>query len=259
MTASAPTRLEILALPGIPLIAESDDLVAALGDAVLRVTDGLQDGDVVVVAQKIVSKSEGRLVRLREVEPSARARELAVQVDKDPRLVEVILSESDEVVRAKPGVLVVAHKIGVVLANAGVDHSNVRQEDPDGEILLLPVDPDESAERLRAGLAERFGCAPAVVISDSLGRPFRLGTTGVAIGVAGIAALWDLRGEHDLFGEELRVSEVGHADELAAATSIVIGQAAEGIPAALVRGNHCPAPPGKARDLVRPRELDMFR
>lgn len=259
MAASTPTRLEILALPGIPLIAEGDDLVAALGDAVLRVTDGLRDRDVVVVAQKIVSKSEGRIVRLCDVEPSARALELARQVDKDPRLVEVILSESDEVVRAKPGVLVVAHRLGLVLANAGVDHSNVRQDDPDGHVLLLPVDPDRSAEALRAGFAERFDCSPAVIVSDSLGRPFRLGTTGVAIGVAGLAALWDLRGQKDLFGEELRVSEVGHADELAAATSIVIGQAAEGIPAALVRGNHCPAPPGTARDLVRPRDLDMFR
>ncbi len=241
------------------MIVEGDDLVAAIGDAIDGLGCGLRSGDVVVVAQKIVSKSEGRLVDLASVEPSDRARDLAATVDKDPRLVEVILSESDEVVRAKPGVLVVAHHLGLVLANAGVDHSNVKQNEAQEKVLLLPVDPDRSAEQLRRGLATRYSCEPAVIISDSLGRPFRLGTTGIAIGVAGVAALWDLRGDSDLFGEELRVSEVGHADALATAASVVIGEAAEGIPAALVRGSSCPAPPGTARDLVRPPELDMFR
>lgn len=224
----------------------------------------LVDGDVLVLAQKIVSKAEGRFVDLATVTPSHRAREIAAIVQKDPRLCELVLRESREVLRARPGVLVVEHRLGLVLANAGIDHSNVEQpagtaEGTDERVLLLPEDPDGSAAALRTRLLGETGASVGVVIADSLGRAWRLGAVGVAIGCAGLPALLDLRGTADLYGRPLRVTDVGHADQLAAAASLLFGQAGEGAPAVLVRG----LPPAEkelpARALQRPHEMDLFR
>ncbi len=255
------SRLQLIALPGIPRVEPGDDLVSLLLESIERLDVELGAGDVLVVAQKIVSKAEGRYVSLATVEPSERARRLAEEVDKDPRLVELILSESDRVVRQRPGVLIVAHRLGLVLANAGIDRSNLRDGEAE-EVLLLPEDPDASAAALRAGLAMRTGIDVGVVINDSLGRPWRLGTTGVAIGVAGVASLVDLRGDRDLRGRELLVSQQAVADEVAAAASLLQGQADEGIPAVLVRGLEIRStgvePSRTAAGLVRPLEDDLF-
>jgi coenzyme F420-0:L-glutamate ligase/coenzyme F420-1:gamma-L-glutamate ligase len=217
---------------------------------------GLLAGDVVVVAQKIVSKAEGRLRRLADVTPSARAIELGAKTLKDPRLVELILQESAEVVRSAPNILIVEHRLGFVMANAGIDASNV--DDPD-QVLLLPADPDASAARLRQRLAELASVDVAVVINDSWGRAWRMGTVGTAIGAAGLPALLDMRGQPDLNGRILRVTEVGHADELAAAASLLMGQADEGRPVVIVRGFGPPARDGTAAELVRPKRMDLFR
>ncbi len=231
-------------------------LLAALGRAGLA----LQDGDVVAVAQKIVSKAEGRQVRLADVTPSARAVELAAQVGKDARLVELILRESTEVSRLRPGVIIVRHRLGFTSANAGIDRSNVQTEGGEEEaVLLLPLDPDASAAALHDTLQVNTGATVGVVITDSHGRPFRLGTVGVAIGVAGLPALWDRRGEADLYGYRLQHTDVGLADEIAAAAGLLMGQAAEGLPAVLLRGLRLPPAEGRATDLVRPPELDLYR
>ena len=242
----------ITAVEGLGEIAAGDDLAALLAE---RLTDA-RDGDVLVVAQKIVSKAEGRSIDLATVTPSARAIELAETTGKDARLVELVLTESSEVVRAVPAVLIARHRLGFVLANAGIDRSNVPGED---RVLLLPLDPDGSAEALRVGLVARLGVALGVVISDSFGRPWRNGVVNVAIGAAGVASLWDRRGEADRNGRVLEMTEVAHADALAAAAGMVMGEGAEGCPAALVRGAHAPAPPRPASSLVRPLEKDLFR
>jgi coenzyme F420-0:L-glutamate ligase/coenzyme F420-1:gamma-L-glutamate ligase len=211
-----------------------------------------------VVAQKIVSKAEGRSVRLADVEPSEQARELARRADKNPRLVELILREAAEILRCRPGVIIVAHRRGWIMANAGIDASNV--ESAGGEtVLLLPEDPDASAARLRAGLRAAAGVDLGIVVNDSFGRAWRLGTAGVAIGVAGLPALLDLRGRADRTGRALRVTEVGVADELAAAASLLMGQAGEGRPVIHVRGFPYARREGAAAELVRPRHLDLFR
>ena len=214
---------------------------------------------MLVIAQKIVSKAEGRIVDLATIEPSARARALAAEVDKDPRLVQVILSESVRVVRARRGVLIVEHRLGFVLANAGVDQSNVAHAGGSERVLLLPENPDRSAERLRRGLAALTGIDVAVVINDSFGRPWRQGTAGVAVGVAGLPALIDLRGRPDLFGRRLEVSVIGFADEVAAAASLLMGQADEGLPAVLVRGLSWSAPESTAASIIRSPNEDLFR
>lgn len=255
-----PSRaIQLHALSGLPLVQPGDDLAALLHDAISR--DGLlplQDGDVLVLAQKIVSKSEGRLVRLDSVTPSPKALLLAGETGKDPRLVELVLRESNEVVRRRRDVVVVEHRTGFVMANAGIDMSNVSQDD--GETaLLLPENPDASCERLRRALKERTGVNLGIVINDSHGRAWRNGTVGVAIGAAGLPALQDLRGKPDLFGRKLLITEVGTADEIAAAASLVMGQAAEGSPAVLVRGLSLPRREGSAAELVRRRSMDMFR
>ncbi len=251
-------QVQIIGVPGIPLIQTGDDLVAILGEALHASGLALQDGDVVVFTSKIVSKAEGRWVDLTAVEPDEEACRIAAQCGKDPREVAVILSESRRISRLREGVLIVEHRLGFVCANAGMDHSNTR---PNGEWrLLLPLDPDASARALRKQIGARLGVQVAVVISDSHGRPFRLGTLGVAIGAAGLPALWDLRGRPDLFGTALRVTEVGFADEIAAAAGLVLGQAAEGIPVAIVRGLEYPVDENAAAsDLIRPRELDLYR
>jgi len=250
-------HIELIGVPGIPLIETGDDLPPLIAQAMRNASLALAAGDVVVVTSKVVSKSEGRWVNLAEIVPDEEARRIAGECQKDPREVMVILGEAERVSRLRPGVLIVAHRQGWVCANAGMDHSNARG--PGEWRLLLPAHPDESARAIRARLEEAFGVHVGVVITDSHGRPFRLGTVGVAIGAAGIPALWDLRGTPDLFGEELRVTEVGFADEIAAAAGLVLGQAAEGIPVVIVRGLEYPIAEGaSARDLVRPRELDLY-
>ena len=251
--------VEILAVPGIPLVRKGDDLVALIGEGLARGGIVPRGGDVFVLTQKIVSKAEGRMVDLATVEPSTEAIELAGKIQKDPRLVELILSESVRVVRARPGILIVEHRLGFVMANAGIDQSNVASPDDPQRALLLPVDPDGSAAILRRRLSLRFGVPVAVVISDSFGRAWRRGTCGVAIGAAGLPSLMDLRGSPDLFGRELQVSITGHADEIAAAASLVMGQGAEGQPVVVVRGLTWRGPDNDASELVRPAAEDMFR
>jgi coenzyme F420-0:L-glutamate ligase/coenzyme F420-1:gamma-L-glutamate ligase len=251
--------VEILAVPGIPLVRKDDDLVALISDGLARGGIAPRGGDVFVLAQKIVSKAEGRMVDLATVVPSAAAIELANKVQKDPRLVELILSESVRVVRARPNVLIMEHRLGFVMANAGLDQSNVASPDGPQQALLLPVDPDGSAEKLKTRLSQRFGVPLAVVINDSFGRAWRRGTCGVAIGAAGLPSLMDLRGSPDLFGRTLQVSVTGHADEIAAAASLVMGQGAEGQPVVVVRGLTWRGPDNGASELVRPAAEDMFR
>ena len=246
-------------LAGPALDQRGDDLVELVASALKLNGVTPRAGDVLVVAQKIVSKAEGRVVDLATIEPSAQAVALAADVDKDPRLVEVILSESVRVVRARRGVLIVEHRLGFIMANAGVDQSNVGPADGSHRVLLLPDNPDRSAETLRRGLAALTGIDIAVVINDSFGRPWRQGTVGVAIGVAGLPALIDLRGRPDLFGRRLEVSIIGFADEVAAAASLLMGQADEALPAVLVRGLRWPAPESTAASIVRPTNEDLFR
>ena len=258
--ASSAPSLTLTALPSIPDVRPGDDVAALLLDALGRAGLALRDGDVVAVAQKIVSKAEGRQVRLADVTPTARAEELAAVVGKDARLIELILRESTAVSRLRPGVIIVRHRLGFTSANAGIDRSNVQLAGGEEEaVLLLPRDPDASAAALRDALLAATGAAVGVVITDSHGRPFRLGTVGVAIGVAGIPALWDRRGEADLYGYRLQHTDVGLADEIAAAAGLLMGQAAEGLPAVLIRGLRLPPAEGRATDLVRPPELDLYR
>ena len=254
-----PDRLTLLALEGVPMVRPNDDLAAIVEDAIAAMGETLGDGDIIVVAQKIVSKAEGRIVDLRNIVPSNQAITLAKSVEKDPRHVEVILRESRAVLREKPGVLIVENNLGLIMANAGVDHSNVETDAPDETVLLLPADPDASAEQLRQGLAARLGASVGVIVNDSVGRPWRIGTTGLAIGVAGLPAVVDLRGDTDLYGRELRVSEQAVADELAAAASLLQGQGAEGKPVVLIRGFTTNAPKQPATAALRPAEQDMFR
>ena len=237
------------------MVQPGDDLATLIADR----PGPLRDRDVLVIAQKIVSKAEGRSIDLATVIPSPRADELAAEVGKDPRLVEVILSESTRVVRSRPNLLIMQHRLGFVMANAGVDHSNVAPTDGIDRALLLPVDPDGSAERLRAALEAKFGVRLAVIISDSFGRPWRRGTVGVAIGAAGLPALIDMRGKPDLFGRTLEVTVIGLADEIAAAAGLLQGQAAEAQPVVVVRGLAWTAPDAPVNELVRPPEEDLFR
>ena len=256
MTAPA---LTIIALTGVPRVRPGDDLVALLSASLERMGLLLQAQDIVVVAQKIVSKAEGRLARLAGVLPSARARELATVTGKDPRHLELVLAESDEILRAKTNVIIVSHRLGLVMANAGIDRSNVEQDAGGESVLLLPLDPDASAEGIRAGLEQRYGVRLGVVVTDSIGRAWRLGTVGHAIGAAGVPAVIDQRGQSDLTGRALEVTETAFADGVAAAAVLVMDEAAEGTPAALVRGLAWTAPEKPAAALIRPKREDMFR
>ena len=239
------------------MVREGDDIAALIIAALDR--RELRSGDVLVVAQKIVSKAEGRTLDLATVEPSAEAVELAHEVGKDPRLVEAVLRESTRVVRSRPNLIIVQHRLGFVMANAGVDQSNVAPADGVHRVLLLPRDPDASAEALRTKLQQRFNATIGVVISDSFGRAWRRGTCGIAIGAAGLPSLIDLRGQPDLFGRTLEVSVIGFADEIAAAASLLQGQAAEAQPVVLVRGLSWSAPIAPAAELIRPPQEDLFR
>jgi len=241
------------------MVQPGDDLARLIREALARAGTRLQPGDVLVVAQKVVSKSEGRHARLAEVTPSGQAREIAASTGKDARLVELILSESREVLRTRPNLVIVVHRLGYVMANAGIDASNVEAQEGDPRVLLLPRDPDASCRRLRDELARTAGVAPTVIINDSVGRAWRQGTVGTALGAAGLPALMDLRGQPDLFERPLQVTQVGLADEIAAAASLLQGQAAEGTPVVLVRGLDLPAAEGGADVLVRPAADDLFR
>lgn len=254
-----PSKVTITALTGIKLVEPGDNL-GAIAIAAFA-ANGLvpEEHDVLVVAQKIVSKAEGRFVDVTTVEPSERAIALASELDKDPRFVEVVLSQSKRVVRHRPGLLIVEHRLGFVMANAGIDHSNVAAKHGGEQVLLLPEDPDGSARALREHLIGVFGTDIAVIISDSFGRAWRKGTVGVALGAAGLPALIDLRGRPDLFGRELQVTETGFADEIAAAAGLLMGQADEAVPMVLVRGLGWSAPAVPAAALIRPAEHDLFR
>jgi coenzyme F420-0:L-glutamate ligase/coenzyme F420-1:gamma-L-glutamate ligase len=259
VTRPGPVQLTLTALPGIPLVQAGDDLAALMLDALSAGGIGLQAGDILVVAQKIVSKAEGCEVKLSAVMPSAQAVALAEVTQKDPRFVEVVLRDSREVLRARPGTLIVEHRLGFVCANAGVDRSNVAPHGDDERLLRLPEDPNASCARLRARLQGSTGANLGVIINDSHGRAWRNGTVGVALGAAGVPALLDLRGQPDLFDYALQVTQVGLADEIAAAASLLMGQADEGRPAVHVRGVPYPLREGSAQELIRPRELDLFR
>ncbi|MBI3436852.1 MAG: coenzyme F420-0:L-glutamate ligase [Proteobacteria bacterium] len=251
--------IRLTALAGVPMVRRGDDLISIILSALRCSGEQLRDGDILVIAQKIVSKAEGRQVSLATVTPSSRAEALAREVNKDPRLVELILAESTEIVRARRDVLVVAHRLGYVLANAGIDQSNIEHGHANEMALLLPRDPDATCAALRNALKIHSGTDVAVIINDSHGRAFRNGVVGVALGASGLAALTNLRGNPDLFFRSLRHTEVGTADEIASAASLLMGQGAEGRPIVLARGVAVSRSNGKATDLVRAKELDLFR
>jgi coenzyme F420-0:L-glutamate ligase / coenzyme F420-1:gamma-L-glutamate ligase len=250
--------LSLTPLLGLPEVQSGDDLAGLIAAALRNASLTPETGDVLVVAQKIVSKAEGRRVDLATVTAGERARELAALTRKDPRLVELVLAEATEVLRAKPDVLIVRHRLGFVMANAGIDRSNVAPGRSEW-VLLLPEDPDASALRLRAALRERCGAAPAVIISDSFGRPWRRGVVNVAIGAAGIAALLDRRGDKDRVGRALQVTEVALGDALAGAAGVLMGEGAESVPAVHIRGLALRGPENPARSLLRPLDEDLFR
>jgi len=253
--------LTLTQLQGIPLVQPGDDIVNAIAEAISISNLNLQDGDILVVTQKIVSKSEGRFKNLADVIPSQAAIEIAETVAKDARFVELVLQESKSVLRMRPGTLIVEHKLGFVCANAGIDHSNVQSlgGNPEDWVLLLPENPDASAKRIRNQINNLFGRSIAVLIIDSHGRAWRNGTVGVAIGFAGMPGLVDFRGKPDLFGYQLRVTLVAVADELAAAASLLMGQTVEFTPVIHVRGFPYPLRDGELSELIRPKELDLFR
>ena len=249
----------LTAVKGLPLIEPGDDLGAILIEGIQRAGIAPRDRDVLVIAQKVVSKAEGRYVELRDIVPSSRAIELATSVQKDPRVVEVILSETREIVRYRKDVLIVAHRLGFVMANGGVDQSNIEHRDGNERVLLLPVDPDASCAMLKARIDQAFSADLGIVINDSFGRPWRNGVVGVALGAAGLPSLLSLIGAPDLFGRAMRVTEIAFADEIAAAASMLMGQSSERLPLVHMRGLDWDASPRNAAALLRPREQDMFR
>jgi len=253
--------LTLTPLQHIPLIRHGNDLADIVVKALRENKIPLADDDILVFAQKIISKAEGRAVNLAAITPSPRALELARQTEKDPRVVELILQESNEVLRLRVGAIIVEHKLGFVCANAGIDHSNVAGAGDAAEewVLLLPADPDRSAEQLRQAVQSQTGKRIGVLVIDSHGRAWRNGTVGTAIGIAGLPGLHDLRGQPDLFGYTLQVTQVGVADELAAAASLVMGQAAEMTPIVHARGFPYSLREGKLNELIRPKEQDLFR
>lgn len=252
------TELHLFTIPNIPEVRPADDIAAMILQALKKADMTLQTGDVLVIAQKIVSKAEGRLVNLESVEPGPQALAVAEETGKDPRLVELVLAESEEIARKVPGILLTRHHKGIVSANSGIDRSNVAQEEDGTTVLLLPVDSDQSALRIHESIQAATGLRLGVIVSDTLGRPFRMGTVGVAVGVAGMLALWSRRGEQDRYGYELKATSVGLADEIATAAGILMGQGAEGLPVVIVRGLSLPDGEGTSADLTRPKESLLF-
>jgi coenzyme F420-0:L-glutamate ligase/coenzyme F420-1:gamma-L-glutamate ligase len=255
------SSLILTPLMGIPMIRPDDNLVNIILDSLQQTGINLRDHDVIVIAQKIVSKSEGRFVNLNTVQPSRQAMELATIVEKDPRFVEMVLQESKSILRIRPGTIIVEHRLGFVCANAGIDHSNVQGLWGNHEdwILLLPLNPNASADQIRRRLRDQNRKEIAVLIIDSHGRAWRLGIVGVAIGVSGLPALVDMRGKEDLLRFQLKVTQIAAADELAAAASLMMGQAAEGTPIIHVRGFPYPLRDSSLDELIRPMEQDLFR
>ncbi len=257
--------LTLVALDGFPLVSPGDDIATLILQGFKNSNLRLEQGDILVIAQKIISKSEDRFARLSEINPSTSAAELAELTGKDPRLIELILSESHKIIRYRPGVIIVENKHGVVLANAGIDHSNVGGESREGQVLFLPKDPDKSATAIREELQKLTKVKIAVIINDSIGRAWRNGTIGTALGVSGMSAMLDLRGQSDLFGKPLLVSEEAIADELSSAASLLQGQANEGQPVVLIRGYSFSKPSSTESattglsGLIRPKEKDLFR
>jgi coenzyme F420-0:L-glutamate ligase/coenzyme F420-1:gamma-L-glutamate ligase len=240
------------------MVEPGDDLAALTLAAMAKSELTFQTGDILVVAQKIISKAEGQLVKLADVTPSARAVELAAETDKDPRLVQLILDESSDLLRKKPGVLIMRHRLGIVGAHAGIDQSNISHADGESA-LLLPRDPDTSASKLRLALGKATGVEPGVIIADSMNRPWRLGTIGCAIGCSGITVLDDHVGGEDLFGRELKVTLINRADSIAATATLLMGETTERTPMALVRGFDPENSPQQAADIYRPLDEDLFR
>ena len=256
---AAAAELIVKGLSGVPVVNAGDDIAGLILNALSSSGERLQSGDVIVLAQKIVSKAEGRRVDLRTITPSPKALELAKTAAKDPRLVELILSESNSVIRAIPGVIVAEHRLGFIMANAGIDQSNVDSPADHEDVLLLPTNPDASCKGIRAALKERVGVDVAVLIIDSVGRAWRNGTVGLTLGVSGLPSLLDLRGRKDLFGRTLQSSDLGLADEVAAAASLMMGQADEGRPIVLMRGVPYGRSDASVQELLRPRGMDLFR
>ncbi len=249
--------IKIIAVENLPLITKGDNIAELICNAAKKQNTPIQEKDVIVITHVVVSKAEGNVVNLDEVSPSERAREIAQQTDKEPELVEVILRETKEIVRMRPNSLITETKNGIVCANAGVDRSNVEGE---RNVVLLPKNPDASAQKIRQEIKRQTGCDVAVIVSDTHGRPLRMGEINVAIGIAGIKPIRDRRGEKDLFGYVLRIKQTAVADELASAAELVIGQANEGIPVAIIRGyNYQTAENASAKELTRPKEVDLFR
>ncbi len=260
--ASKPSSvLKLVTLADFPMIQKGDNLADIIHNNLNVNQIDLQDGDVLVIAQKVISKAEGRKVDLQSVVVSAEAKELAEKAEKDPRIVELILKESNKVLRHRPGLIVVEHKLGFVCANAGIDRSNVKQGDgsEDESVLLLPEDPDRSAREIRLSLEKTWDQSVGVLIIDSHGRAWRNGTVGISIGFSGLPGIVDLRGEPDLFGYELKVTQIAVIDELAAAASLMMGQADEGLPVVHVRGFPYPLRDGSFEEIPRDLEKDLFR
>jgi coenzyme F420-0:L-glutamate ligase/coenzyme F420-1:gamma-L-glutamate ligase len=252
-------QLQLSALPGLPKVEPGDDLATLIEAGLERLGETLQAGDVLVLAQKIVSKSEDRYVHLNGVEPSDHARALAAQADKDPRIVELILRESVEVLRVRKGAIIVQHRNGYVHAHAGIDQSNIESRADDPRVLLLPENPDASAAQLRGELKTRTGVDVAVIINDSAGRAWRNGVIGFALGSAGLVTVENRIGTRDLFGRPLEITEIAVADELAAAASFLMGQAAEGAPVVLIRGADITVAEAGSAALIRAPHQDLFR
>ena len=249
--------IKIIAVENLPLITKGDNLAELIYNAVEKQNTPIQEKDVIVITHVAVSKAEGNVVNLDDISPSERAKEIAQQTSKDPALVEAVLRETKEIVRIGPNSIITETKKGIVCANAGVDRSNIEGE---RNVVLLPKDPDASAQKIRREIKRLTGCDVAVIVSDTHGRPFRMGEINVAIGVAGIKPIRDRRGEKDLFGYELKIKQTSIADELASAAELVIGQADEGIPVAIIRGyNYQVMENASVAELTRPKEKDLFR
>ena len=252
-------KLTLCAVEGIPLVNPGDDLFEIINKAISNSSERLRNGDIIVIAQKIVSKVENRIISLDDVTPSSEALKVALETNKDPRQIELVLRESREIIRHRPGVIIVEQNLGIIMANAGIDHSNIESEGDVERVLLLPENPDETCRKLQTQFKDTLNVSVGVIINDSVGRAWRVGTTGLAIGVSGLPAIVDLRGEKDIFGRELLVSEQAVADELASAASLLQGQASEKLPVVIVKGFNSNAPHQNASALIRDKEMDMFR